>query len=177
MGNRAVIATEDKDIGVYVHWNGGRESIDGFLAYCKFMKFRAPEDDEYGWARLVQTIANWFGPDGLSVGINVYDSLDTDNYDNGVYIISDWKVVDRLFNHGRGKKPTSREKLISFLTELSKCQPVNAQLTEEQIELAADQYLEMYAENVTLPGLEAKDLPEVDVKALPGETTENKDTE
>lgn len=180
MGNRAVIATEDKDIGIYVHWNGSRDCIDGFLAYCKFMKFRAPEDDEYGWARLVQTIANWFGPDGLSVGVNLYNHLDTDNGDQGVYIISDWKVVDRIYNRGRGKNPTSRENLISFLTRLSKCQPVNAQLNEKQIELAADQYLEMYAGDVALPGndestpqlpgLEIKDLPEVDVKSLPEKT-------
>ena len=26
MGNRAVITTEKKDLGIYLHWNGGRDS-------------------------------------------------------------------------------------------------------------------------------------------------------
>ena len=35
MGNRAVITTPDKKIGVYLHWNGGRDSVEGFLQTCK----------------------------------------------------------------------------------------------------------------------------------------------
>lgn len=30
MGNRAVITTEEKQIGVYLHWNGGRDSVQAF---------------------------------------------------------------------------------------------------------------------------------------------------
>jgi hypothetical protein len=47
MGNRAVITTEDKQLGVYVHWNGGRDSIEAFLLYCKIKGYRAPENDSY----------------------------------------------------------------------------------------------------------------------------------
>lgn len=68
MGNRAVItASKDKDIqnsndiGVYLHWNGGRDSVEAFLTYCKLRKFRAPDKDNYGWARLCQVISNFFG--------------------------------------------------------------------------------------------------------------------
>ena len=35
MGNRAVIASateKEKGIGIYVHWNGGVESVEAFLA-------------------------------------------------------------------------------------------------------------------------------------------------
>ena len=35
MGNRAVITTRSKDIGVYLHWNGGRDSVEAFLKYCE----------------------------------------------------------------------------------------------------------------------------------------------
>ena len=42
MGNRAVITAstaEDvahsKDIGIYLHWNGGIDYIRAFLTYCK----------------------------------------------------------------------------------------------------------------------------------------------
>lgn len=61
MGNRAVITTEDKQIGIYVHWNGGRESVETFLAYCDMKNYRPPETDCYGWARMCQVIGNFFG--------------------------------------------------------------------------------------------------------------------
>lgn len=97
MGNRAVITTEDKQMGVYLHWNGGRDSVEAFLDYCDLQGFRSPDCDTYGWARLCQVIGNFFGG-GLSVGIGLYDQLDTDNGDNGVYIIKGWRIVGREFN-------------------------------------------------------------------------------
>jgi len=96
MGNRAVITTEDKQLGVYLHWNGGRNSVEGFLLYCKLKGYRCPEDDCYGWARLCQVIGNFFGGE-CSVGIDRYDRLDTDNGDNGTYIIKDWQIVGKEF--------------------------------------------------------------------------------
>ena len=96
MGNRAVITTQNKDLGVYVHWDGGRNSVEGFLLYCKLKGYRAPENDCYGWARLCQVIGNFFGGE-CSVGIDIYDKLDKDNGDNGVYIIKDWQIVGKEF--------------------------------------------------------------------------------
>lgn len=95
MGNRAVITTEEKKIGVYLHWNGDYNSVKAFLAYCKEENFRPPEEDCYGWACLVQTVRNFFGPDGLSVGIDLLDRLDLDNGDNGLYIIQNWRIIGR----------------------------------------------------------------------------------
>ena len=38
MGNRAVITTEknfeNNGVGVYLHWNGGYDSVSAFLKYC-----------------------------------------------------------------------------------------------------------------------------------------------
>lgn len=99
MGNRAVIASateKEKGIGIYVHWNGGVESVEAFLAYCEMKEFRAPTEDCYGWAYLTTVIGNFFG-DGLSVGIDLCDNLDTDS-DNGVYYIDGWKIVGRSYN-------------------------------------------------------------------------------
>lgn len=31
MGNRAVITTRAKEIGVYLHLNGGRDSVEAFI--------------------------------------------------------------------------------------------------------------------------------------------------
>lgn len=97
MGNRAVIATEERDLGVYLHWNGGRDSVEAFLAYCKLRGFRAPEKDCYGWARLCQVVANYFGGNGLSIGIDRYECLHEAGDDNGVYIIKDWEIVERIY--------------------------------------------------------------------------------
>lgn len=98
MGNRAVITTkenfENNGIGIYLHWNGGYDSVSAFLKYCELKGYRTPDTDNYGWARLCQVIGNFFGG-STSIGIDTVDKLDCDNYDNGVYIIEGWEIVDR----------------------------------------------------------------------------------
>lgn len=93
MGNRAVITTPDKNLALYLHWNGGRDSVEPLLKYCELQGYRPPSQDCYGWARMAQVVGNFF--DGsLSVGIDRYRSLG-DQGDNGVYVIDGWKIVDR----------------------------------------------------------------------------------
>ena len=97
MGNRAVITTKKRDAALYLHWNGGRDSVEAFLKYCDLHDFRPPSYDDYGWARLCQVIANFFGPSGLSVGIKPYTDDEHENPgDNGIYVIDGWKIVDRI---------------------------------------------------------------------------------
>ena len=104
MGNRAVITTEqnfeNNGLGIYLHWNGGRDSVRTFLEYCRLRGFRTPDEDDYGWARMCQVIGNFLGADGLSLGINTVDRLDTDNGDNGVYLIKGWEIVGRKYYEG-----------------------------------------------------------------------------
>ena len=104
MGNRAVITTRENwrhcGVGIYLHWNGGRDSVEAFLKYCDLKGYRSPDQDSYGWARLCQVIGNFFGG-GLSVGIDTLWHLDRDNGDNGVYIIENWKIVDRYYFDGQ----------------------------------------------------------------------------
>ncbi len=100
MGNRAVITTEEQKIGVYLHWNGGRDSVEAFLGACEDLGFRPPDQDCYGWARLCQVVGEFFGGDGLSVGISTLDELDCDNGDNGLYIIKGWEIVGRKYARG-----------------------------------------------------------------------------
>lgn len=110
MGNRAVIINKKdmlgkkkinpNQIGVYLHWNGGRTSVEGFLKYCDLKGYRTPDSDCYGWARFCQVVGNFFGG-GLSLGIDRAENLDCQNYDNGTYIIEGWKIVGRLYlKHG-----------------------------------------------------------------------------
>jgi len=95
MGNRAVISNREawRDVAIYVHWNGGRPSIEAFLKYARHKHLR---DDDYGLARLTQIICNYFGG-SLSVGVGNIDRLDT-NGDHGVYEISNWEIVGRRNN-------------------------------------------------------------------------------
>jgi len=136
MGNRAVItlkthkADYSKQVGIYVHWNGGRASIEGFLKYCELQGFRAPSADNCGWARLTQVIANYFGGDGLCVGVDVCKHLDCNNYDNGVYFIENWQIVGR--DHFEGQEQNDYL-LIDMVTAIDKAQPVEMQLGEEKI--------------------------------------------
>lgn len=103
MGNRAVITYKGKGkkrIGIYLHWNGGRDSVEAFLRYCKIQDFRGPVSDCYGMARLAQIIGNYFGG-GLSLGIDTIDRLDCDNFDNGMYIVNDdWEICGRKYFEG-----------------------------------------------------------------------------
>ena len=130
MGNRAVITTRDKNIGVYLHWNGGRDSVEAFLKYCESNGYRTPERDNYGWARLCQIIGNYFGGE-LSLGIDKYEKLDRDNGDNGVYIIENWKIVDREFIDW----PEQNEyDLISMLRDINNHQPEREKLEDSVID-------------------------------------------
>ena len=128
MGNRAVITTkenfENNGIGVYLHWNGGRDSVEGFLEYCKKRGYRTPDTDCYGFAYLVTTIGNFFG-DGLSLGVDVVNNLDCDNWDNGVYIIEGWDIVDRKYFHGAEQRHYGLDEMVD---SINKAQPKDMRL-------------------------------------------------
>lgn len=129
MGNRAVITTEDKKIGVYLHWNGGYDSVNAFLTYCKLRDFREPEDDNYGWARLCQIIGNYFGGD-LSIGVDTLDCLDCKNGDNGVYIIKNWEIVGREF---APRFEQNEYDLVKMVIEIDEEQPEKSRLGADYI--------------------------------------------
>lgn len=99
MGNRAVItASKSKTtgVGIYLHWNGGIESVEKFLAECRKRDYRSPAvDEQYAMARLCGLICEML-PGETGVGIGQLKELDCDNFDNGVYVIGrNWEIVDR----------------------------------------------------------------------------------
>ena len=131
MGNRAVITTKDRIIGIYLHWNGGRDSVEGFLTFCKLAKYRPPEKDSYGWAYLCGVITNFFGKEGLSVGIDILKNLDCNNGDNGVYIIENWEIVGRAYSPNGEQYEYS---LLEVLTYINSKMPEHMKLPEDVIE-------------------------------------------
>ena len=145
MGNRAVItASKSKDvknsknIGVYLHWNGGRDSVEAFLTYCEFKEYRSPSDDNYGWARLCQVLGNFFGGTE-SLGVDNCCNLDCDNGDNGVYIIEGWKIVGRRYFVGTEQRSHN---LLDTLIYIDSRQPTTEQLGKKLIKTLYKEHCE-----------------------------------
>ncbi len=107
MGNRAVITwskaedvSKTEELGIYLHWNGGMDSVKPFLKYCELKGYASPDQDAaYGMSRICQVIGNYFGGT-KSLGVNQCRYLDCDNWDNGTYICEGWNVVGRQFFRG-----------------------------------------------------------------------------
>lgn len=146
MGDRAVVSNNAKNLGVYLHWNGYREFVESVLAYCDLKQYRSPDsDDEYGWARLCQIIGNTLGGT-LSLGVGRYERMDTDNYDNGTYIIQGWDIKDRLYKHYADNK---REySIFEALKQINERQPKEEQLKEEEIEIYAKNWEEKHLDRL-----------------------------
>lgn len=127
MGNRALITTRreyEKDgIAVYLHWNGGYDSVSAFLKYCELKGYRPPDQDCYGWARLCQVIGNYFGGT-LSLGICNFSKEAGEWQDNGTYIIEGWEIVGR--EHYDYEEQMNYD-MHEMLIEIDQAQPVKEQ--------------------------------------------------
>ena len=101
MGNRAVITASTSrttGVGIYVHWNGGLESVLAFLHVAKERGYRDPAyDTAYAMASLCGLVCEFFGlKSSISVGIGQLKELDCNNRDNGVYVIgAGWTIKSR----------------------------------------------------------------------------------
>ena len=124
MGNRAIIKPEGKNIGVYLHWNGGFDSVTAFLKYCELKGYRG-FDDSYGMARFCQVVGNFFGG-GLSLGViaNVEETDEEAMYiDNGIYIVKHWTPIRHI-----GDFEKEGYDLEGMLKEIDSRQPESEQL-------------------------------------------------
>ena len=98
MGNRCGILlkgvseeiTPDTPV-IYLHWNGGLASVKAFLRAGKYFGVRC---GQYGSARLVQIIGNFFGGT-LSLGVEPFINLKHWNEDNGLYVVENWKIINQ----------------------------------------------------------------------------------
>lgn len=91
MGNRAVIQMEDNPLEIYLHWNGGRDSVEPIVDYAREQGVRT---GDYGVARLCQIIGNTLGGT-LSLGVAPKGSYSGDE-DNGTYVLdNEFNIVGR----------------------------------------------------------------------------------
>lgn len=98
MGNRAVICFDKytpkkNQISLYLHWNGGRDSVDAFLKATRIVMDSRGEDSSYAKARLVQVIGT-FLVGNMSFGL--YEKA-SDPGDNGIYVVDSktLQIIDR----------------------------------------------------------------------------------
>lgn len=128
MGNRATITTINpkKDTtSIYLHWNGGRDSVEAFLKYCELKNYRTPDSDSYGMARLAQIIGNFIGGTN-SIGVSTYERLSgAADWDNGTYLIKGWKIAGRENFFGIEQNNYDLEKM---LINIDEAQPKKEQL-------------------------------------------------
>jgi hypothetical protein len=104
MGNRAVLSEKNTPNCpcVYIHWNGGIESVTAFLkAAAAKMKLLATPPKTVLARRdflCAEVLYPFFESDNHTTYKLTYDKADKDNGDNGTYIYdADFKLVCRKF--------------------------------------------------------------------------------
>jgi len=128
MGNRAVVTsvgTDKNRVGLYLHWNGGPESVLAFCECAKQLKLRAPcGDDSYAFARLAQLVGNYF-KGTLSLGVGPIKHLDTANGDNGVYEINRKWEIERRSHEGPKTVAELEDETKKYEEILADCLAIN----------------------------------------------------
>lgn len=130
MGNRAVITfnTANNAPAIYLHWNGGRASVEGFLSAARQLGLRhAPtaQAQTETLDNLAELLARYFFR--CNVGMTVYRmhyaGTDRDNGDNGVYLLGrDLSIIARLYKTGR--EEIDRAKTAAIAEQITAAAPI-----------------------------------------------------
>jgi len=130
MGNRAVItfATYTNAPAIYLHWNGGRASVEGFLSAARQLGLRHARGHQAqteALDQLAEMLARFYFR--CNVGMNVYRmhyaGSDRDNGDNGTYLLGqDLSILARL-HHNRGEE-INHAKTAAIIEQLTATAPI-----------------------------------------------------
>ena len=96
MGNRAVINMVDSDVAIYLHWNGGRDTVEPVLEVAKEYGLTG---DNAGMNDLYKMFHNMLSSDMTETAYvgTIPEYNGTASGDNGVYIIDkNFNIIDRL---------------------------------------------------------------------------------
>jgi hypothetical protein len=133
MGNRAVVTfgQDHNSPCIYLHWNGGLASVEGFLQAARTLGLRRCETTGSSLASknaeglvlddLAELIARHFFR--CNVGFTVYrmayGASDKDNQDNGVFLLNrDLTIGGRLFTrHGEEVNPEKTANIAEHITQ------------------------------------------------------------
>ncbi len=106
MGNRAVITFSQHKTApcIYLHWNGGRASVEAFIKSAKHLGLHVCKS-EYEEHKVMDLLAEMIATHffetkvGMTVYREQYGRADTNNSDNGVYVLdSGLNIRKRLMN-------------------------------------------------------------------------------
>ena len=131
MGNRAIITGKESHIGVYVHWNGGRDSVEAMLetAYYRSRTGLGADAYDQGLTTLINIASNFLGDSVTIVTIDPENLFKTDPGDNGVYVVDEnWEIIDRV--NAPDEEQYSHDHLELMIT-IDEHQPAHLQLGEE----------------------------------------------
>lgn len=135
MGNRALIVGKGSTIGIYLHWNGGMDSVAPFLEYASYHNPQGLGEDAYddGLATLITIVNNFMRYGSVDVVTIDTAELNDPNYssdcDNGVYVVDGkWNIVDRIDAPQVEQDGHSYKEM---MLEIDQSQPVEMQLGED----------------------------------------------
>lgn len=153
MGNRAnVIFTDGKEFSpaIYLHWNGGPESIYAFLNEMDRRKIRTG-DTMYESARFCHIVGDFFDQEritGLSLGLANGPKSDkpkdiakifTDPGDNGFYLV-------RRESNGNGKVKTTMRRFMYDYNNKTVKEMSEIEVAAERKEAMKSEYIPSMAE-------------------------------
>lgn len=152
MGNRAVIVWQDRDgryseesTGVYVHWNGGRDSVEAFLAYCEMQGYADPADDPESIQKFANVVDWFFGGEGRSFEVGQIANLDTDNYDNGMYVCKGWRIVGREYFRGEEQRAYD---FPDMMHSINASQPEGVSKPDAEVDAFIAEYIQKYGKPI-----------------------------
>lgn len=128
MSNKCVIIAKSNflkgGIGIELLWNGGRDTVEALLEYCRIKRYPSISTG-IGIATFCQVASNFIG-DGCYVKIDMLANLSYDNSDNGTYIIEDYDIVDRQWF--TGKEQCGVYPIEKTLIVIDEAQPIAMQI-------------------------------------------------
>lgn len=123
MGNRAFIMAEGASTGIYLSWNGGRDSVEAFLQYAELSGLPPLGRKNEGLPAFVTVLVNFFGNHGLHVHLDQCDPewpQGSDPGDNGVYVVNGFGITGR---YGICGPEQQRHELDALLRSIDAAQP------------------------------------------------------
>lgn len=133
MGNRAVINQYGSNEAVYLHWNGGRDSVEPLLYYAKHF---ASKYVGFEHMKALDVFAFVCDCVGLNPIKTTMGRADCDNGDNGVYYIDDdYKITGRAFNHSAEQKYNNFEEMLNAIDQQM---PTKKQLSKTLLDVQID---------------------------------------
>ena len=134
MGNRAFIYSANerhnrRTLGVYLHWNGGPDSVVPLIKYCKLRGFRQFDNGGNGLARLVQVMGNFLGG-SRSLGVEYARPEHVDTNHEPYRITPNWEIENLEYYKQHDSDYPTDEQIHDFMVELNKAQPQSEQMPD-----------------------------------------------